>query len=90
MPVFYCLIDAAERMKLLNIFESQMFNPVFVNEQNYRQMQVNMYTLEQNERVAKVVHAFKDMLDQVEGMDSDHQQQAFWLCLNEMARRNRW
>ncbi len=32
----------------------------------------------------KIVHSFRDMLDQADGMDETHQQQASWLCLAEM------
>lgn len=34
--------------------------------------------------------SFLDMLDQVEGMNREHQQQTFCLCLAEIARRNKW
>ena len=74
----------------MNYFENQMFNPNYVNEAYYRQMQANMYSLDQNERVLKEVHSFKDMIDQIDGMDNEHQQQTVLLCLGEIARKNGW
>ncbi len=74
----------------MNYFETQMFNPTYVNESYYRQQQVKNYMADQDERVAKVVHSFNDMLDQVNGMDREHQQQAFLLCLAQMAIKYGW
>jgi len=74
----------------LNNFENQMFNPTYFNESYYRQMQAQQYNADQNERVLKVVHSFSDMLEQVDGMDAEHQQQAFLTCLTIMAQRNGW
>lgn len=74
----------------MNYFENQMFNPNYINEDNYHQMQSEKYAIDQDEKVTKVVHSFSDMLDQVNGMDMEHQQQAFLLCLAEVARRNGW
>ncbi len=74
----------------MNHFESQMFNSQFVNEANYRQIQAQIHAAEQNERVIKVVRAFTDMLDQVQGMDIAYQQQTCLLCLAEVAKRYGW
>ncbi len=74
----------------MNYFEKQLFNPNYVNEAYYREIQVAKYDSEQNERVIKAVHAFSDMLDQVGGMDQKHQEQTFNWCLVELARRNGW
>ena len=74
----------------MNYFETQMFNPNYINEEYYRHLQAQKYAADQNERVMKVVNSFRDMLDQVNAMDEQHQQQAFLMCLAEIARRNGW
>ena len=67
-----------------------MFNPSYVNESYYRQIQQDFSNMAQNERVLKAVHAFSDMMDQVDGMDLQHQQQTFTMCLAEFGRRHGW
>ncbi len=74
----------------MNFFETQMFNQSYVSVSYYHQMQINNYFADQDERVIKAVHSFCDMLDMVESMDEMHQQQAFWMCLTEMAKRKGW
>lgn len=67
-----------------------MLNSQFVNEANYHQIQDQIHAAEQNRRVIKAVHAFTDVLDQVQGMDMAHQQQTCLLCLAEIAKRYGW
>ncbi len=73
----------------MSYFNDQFYNPAYFNPINYQQMRYSIPT-NQNERGTKAVHAFCDMLDQVEGMDANHQKQTLLLCLSEMARRNKW
>ena len=74
----------------MNYFENRLFNPNYMNETYYQQIQMINYNANQNERVLKAVHSFSDMLEQVSGMDESHQEQTFMLCLAELARRNGW
>ena len=77
-------------------FDDHFYNPAYFNPQYYQQVKNTMidqtmnYQGDQNERVMKTVHAFSEMLDQIEGMDVAHQQQAFGLCLLEMSHRKQW
>lgn len=45
---------------------------------------------EQSVHVAKLVKAFNDMIDEVQQMDNNHQMQAFYMCLDELVKRNGW
>ncbi len=74
----------------MNCFENQLFNQEYVNQTYFQQIRADNYAYEQDKRVLKAVHSFADMLDQVEGMNIEHQQQTFCLCLAEIARRNKW
>lgn len=74
----------------MNVFENQMFNPNYINEDYYRRIQIMKYNADQNERVVKALHAFEDMLKQVDGMDEKHQQLAFGMCLATIAKRCGW
>ena len=74
---------------MMAYFNEHFYNPAYINPIYYQQMK-NTIQQDQNERVMKAVHAFCDMLDQVDGMDPQHQEHLFGLCLAEMARRNRW
>ena len=49
-----------------------------------------LYQKNQSEHVTKAVHAFADMMNEIDQMDSQHQEQTFMLCLEEMATRRRW
>ena len=77
----------------MQYFNEKMFNPNYFSndfyQANYDMIQQN-YNKEQAVHVAKAVKAFKDMMDEVQYMDNDHQAQAFSLCLLEMASRNGW
>ncbi len=75
-------------------FDDRFYNPAYINPAYYEQMkytikQTNHQVL-QNDRVMKAAHAFSDMLDQIDGMDIEHQEQLFGTCLVEIARRRRW
>lgn len=76
----------------MRYFENTMFNPQFVNSDYYRcqAAAIQNYQKNQSEHVAKAVHAFADMMNEIDQMDSQHQEQTFMLCLEEMATRRRW
>lgn len=74
----------------MNIFDEQMFNPNYFNIDYYRQVKHASYEKEQHERVVEAIHSFTYMMDQVSGMDAEHQNQTFYCCLLEYARRNGW
>ena len=77
----------------MQYFNGRMLNPNYISydyyQANYYMIQQN-YNKEQLIHVAKAVKAFKDMMDEVQQMDRDHQLQTFSLCLVEMASRNGW
>lgn len=75
----------------MNIFYNQMFNPQYINQENYLQLlKQQQYENEQNEKVARVVKAMHDLCKEVSSMDEYHQQQAFFLCLTEIAKEMKW
>ena len=78
----------------MSYFDNNFYNPNYFNPAYYQQVKntidSSLYTLDQDQRVLKAVHAFSEMLDQVDGMDGAHQEQTLLLCLAEMARRKRW
>ncbi len=74
----------------MNYLENQMLNLNYINESFYKQGNHKLFLSDQDERVIKTINSFRDILDQVKDMDMDHQQQAFFLCLTEIARRNEW
>lgn len=73
-------------------FNDQMFNPSFVNPQNYQAntQRIQQYNQEQNKEVTNAVKAIHDLLESIKKLDEPHQQIAFWLCLDEMARELNW
>lgn len=73
-------------------FYNKMFNPEYVNQAYYNQMQQQMaqHQFEQDKEVLNAVKAFHDMLDAVRKLDEQHQQKAFALCLNEIAKIQNW
>lgn len=72
-------------------FYNQMFNPAFVNPQNYHQMlQMQQYQLEQDKEVANVIKAAHDLCEAANKLDEQHKQQALIGCLFEIAKANNW
>lgn len=79
-------------------FYNQMFNPQYVNPNYFQQNQAEImryqedlrYHQEQNSEVAKAVKAMHDLCDAMNKLDTAHQQEAFFLCLSEMARASNW
>ena len=74
------------------LFYNQMFNQTYVNSTYYDQHLAEMrrYQFEQSHEVVKAVNAFRDLCEAVKKMDDQHQEQAFFLCLNEMANQFGW
>jgi len=75
-----------------NQFYNQFFNPQYVNPDYYRQNQEQImhYQQEQSKEVCNVVKAVHDLCEAYKKLDPQHQQQAFALALNEMAREFAW
>ena len=73
-------------------FNNQMFNPTYVNAQYYQAnaFQIQQYNYEQNKEVANAVKAMHDLLEATKKLDEQHQQIAFWLCLDEIAKESNW
>ena len=71
-----------------NYFYDQFFNPQYVNPLYYQQNQAEIirYQQDQNNEVAKVVKEVHDLCEAYNKLDPQHQQQAFFLALAEMAR----
>ena len=74
----------------MNTFYNQMFNPQYVNLQDYRQIEQLQYEAKQNEEIGKAVNAIHDLCEAVKQLDDRHQQIAFSACLAEMAREFNW
>ena len=75
-----------------NQFYNQFFNKQYVNPDYYRQSQeqITQYQQEQSKEVQNVVKAVHDLCDAYKKLDPQHQQQAFYLALAEMARESGW
>ena len=73
-------------------FYNQMFNQTYVTPSYYYQNQarIQQYQFEQNCEVTKAVNAVRDLCEAIKKMDDQHQEQAFYLCLAEMAKQNDW
>lgn len=73
-------------------FYNKMFNPNYVNQAYYNQMQQKMaqHQFEQDKEVLNAVKACHDMLEAVKKLDAQHQQQAYALCLAEIAKAQDW
>jgi len=75
-----------------NPFYNQFFNQQYVNPDYYRQSQEQIihYQQEQSKEVQNVVKAVHDLCDAYKKLDPQHQQQAFYLALAEMAKESGW
>lgn len=73
-------------------FNDMMFNPQYVNPNNYYQQQARImqYNHEQNCEVLKATNAMRDLCHAVKKMDDAHQQEAFLKCLAVMAEESGW
>lgn len=75
-----------------NQFCGNMFNQQYVSQNNYVQLQNEIYRYQanQNNEVLKAVKAMHDLCEAVKNMDPEHQQQAAVMCLAEVAREFGW
>ncbi len=73
-------------------FYNQMLNQTYINPTFYFQNQarIQQYQFEQSHEVVKAVNAVRDMCEAVKRMDARHQEQAFYLCLAEIANHFGW
>ena len=73
-------------------FNNQVFNNQFMSEEYYKTVrkQIEEYNKKQNEDTAKTVKAFHDLLEASHNLDPDHQQIAFFACLEEYAKMYGW
>ena len=75
-----------------NKFNAQFYNPQYVTPAYYAQVQnqITQYQIEQNQEVCNVVKAVHDLCEATKKLDPQHQQQAFYLALAEMAKESGW
>lgn len=75
----------------MNYYE-QLFNPQYVNYQNYNTFvkQMQQYSFEQNKEIANAVKAIHDYFESMKKLDYKHQQIANQLCLIEIAKALNW
>ena len=65
-------------------FNDRMFNPQYVNQDYYLQLQQQQYyETAQNLEVKKAV---QDLCESIKKLDEPHQKQAFYYCLAEMVQ----
>lgn len=68
-------------------FNDRMFNPQYVNQNYYLQLQQQQYyETAQNLEVQKAVKAVRDLCETIKKLDEPHQKQAFYYCLAEMVQ----
>lgn len=81
-------------MKRVNImyFTNAMFNSQYVNPNYYNQRRdlIRQYNSWQDSEVIKAAHAMSDLCNAVKKMDEQHQQEAFFACLEVMAKEFQW
>ena len=73
-------------------FTDTMFNPQYANPQYYKQQlsAIQQYNFRQDLEVAKAAYAMQDLCKAVKRMDEQHQREAFFACLEVMAREFNW
>lgn len=73
-------------------FNDRMFNPQYVNQTYYNQIQAQIaqYNFEQNTEQAKALKAFREICEAVKKLDEQHQQELFMACLGVMAKEFEW
>ena len=81
-------------MKGVNImyFTNAMFNSQYVNPNYYNQRRdlIRQYNSWQDSEVIKAAHVMSDLCNAVKKMDEQHQQEAFFACLEVMAKEFQW
>lgn len=73
-----------------NNFYNMMFNQHYINQTYFNSIQPLSQKQIQDEKVYKAVRAVRDLCEAVNGMDDEHQQEAFYACLAEMALQFGW
>lgn len=75
-----------------NQFYNQFFNQQYVTPDYYcqSQNQIAQYQQEQSKEVQNVAKAVHDLCEAYKKLDSQHQQQAFYIALAEMANDLGW
>ena len=81
-----------ERSIYTMYFNDRMFNPQYVNQTYYNQIQAQIaqYNFEQNTEQAKALKAFREICEAVKKLDEQHQQELFMACLGVMAKEFEW
>ena len=75
-----------------DVFYNQFFNPQYMNSAYYwqNQEQIVYYQQEQSKEVCNVAKAVHDLCEAYKKLDPQHQQQAFFIALAEMANEFGW
>lgn len=73
-------------------FTDQMFNPSTVNPQYYDSIraQIIQSNWEQEKEIANAVKATHDLCGAIKKLDMNHQQEAFYACLQQIAIEMHW
>lgn len=73
-------------------FTEQMFNPTTVNPQYYDSIraQIIQANWEQQREIANAVKAIHDLCGAIKKIDANHQQEAFYACLQQIAIEMNW
>ena len=73
-------------------FTDQMFNPATVNPQYYDSIraQIIQSHWEQEKEIANAVKAIHDLCDAIKKLDVNHQKEAFYACLQQIAIEMQW
>ena len=81
-----------ERSIYTMYFNDRMFNPQYVNQTYYNQIQAQIaqYNFEQNTEQAKALKAFREICEAVKKLDEQHQQELFMACLGVMSKEFEW
>lgn len=75
-----------------DLFYTQFFNPQYMNSSYYwqNQEQIVYYQQEQSKEVCNVAKAVHDLCEAYKKLDPQHQQQAFFIALAEVANEFGW
>lgn len=72
-------------------FNEMMFNREFVNPTYYQQMRAQMaYQESQDKEVVNVAKACRELCQAAKKLDEQHQQKAFFACLNVLGAEYGW
>ena len=74
-------------------YDQWLYNPNYINQQMYYQQQAEIqraHEANQQIEIFKAQKALNDFLDAVKNVDGNHQQELYFVCLAEIAKRNGW